>query len=89
MMKELLLQIRNEFDIIIIDTPPLLAVADAQIVANSCDGTVLVISSGKAEIEEAKKATEVLQSSSSTLLGAVLNNKKTIGNSGYYYYYGN
>ena len=89
MMKELLLQIRNEFDTIIIDTPPILAVTDAQIVANSCDGTVLVISSGKAEIEDAKKATEMLQSSSSTLLGAILNNKKTIGNSGYYYYYGN
>jgi len=89
MMKELLLQIRNEFDTIIVDTPPILAVTDAQIVANSCDGTVLVISSGKAEIEEAKKATEMLQSSSSTLLGAILNNKKTIGKTGYYYYYGN
>lgn len=89
MMKELLLQIRDKFDTIIIDTPPLLAVTDAQIVANSCDGTVLVISSGTTDIESVKKATDMLRTTSSTLLGAVLNNKKIIGNSGYYYYYGN
>ncbi|MBD3107149.1 CpsD/CapB family tyrosine-protein kinase [Bacillus sp. AGMB 02131] len=89
MMKDLLNQIRMEFDTVIIDTPPLLAVTDAQIVANICDGTVLVISSGKAEIENAKKAKDMLQATSSTLLGAVINNKKVTGDSSYYYYYGN
>ena len=89
MMKDLLNQIRMEFDTVIIDTPPLLAVTDAQIVASSCDGTVLVISSGKAEIENVKKAKDMLQATSSTLLGAVINNKKVTGDSSYYYYYGN
>ena len=89
MMNELFGKLRNEFETVIIDTPPLLAVADAQIVANSCDGTVLVISSGKTEIEDAQKATDMLKASSSTLLGVVINNKKITGDSGYYYYYGN
>lgn len=89
MMKDLLKQIRMEFDTVIIDTPPLLAVTDAQIMANICDGTVLVISSGKAEIENVKKVKDMLQATSSTLLGAVINNKEITGDSGYYYYYGN
>ena len=89
MMKELMLQVRKEFDVIIIDTPPILAVADTQIIANECDGTVLVAASGKAEIENTKKAADLLQSASSTLLGVVLNYKDTKGDSGYYYYYGN
>ena len=44
-MDELLLEAYNMFDIILIDTPPVLAVTDAQILANKCDGIVLVVRS--------------------------------------------
>jgi capsular exopolysaccharide synthesis family protein len=75
------------FDLIVFDTPPLLAVTDAQILANRCEGSILVISSGKTENEQAVKAKEMLDAAQSKLLGVVLNNKK-IENSNYYYYYG-
>lgn len=75
-MSSLLVQCKREFEIIIFDTPPLLNVTDAQIMANKCDGTILVVSSGSTEIEKAIKAKEVLQSAVGTLLGVVLNNKK-------------
>jgi capsular exopolysaccharide synthesis family protein len=75
------------FDLIIFDTPPLLAVTDAQILANKCEGSILVVSSGKTENEQALKAKEILDAAQSKLLGVVLNNKK-IENSNYYYYYG-
>jgi capsular exopolysaccharide synthesis family protein len=75
------------FDLIVFDTPPLLAVTDAQILANRCEGSILVVSSGKTENEQAVKAKEILDAAQSKLLGVVLNNKK-IENNNYYYYYG-
>lgn len=77
----------QRFDIVLLDTPPVLAVADAQILANQCDGTILVIHSGKTEIEVAQKAKEMLVTAKGKLLGVVLNQKKQ-KESEYYYYYG-
>lgn len=85
-MDELMETLKNQYDIVLFDTPPLLAVTDAQILANRCDGTVLVVSSGKTEIEQATKAKEMLVAVNATILGTVLNNKKA--NENLYYYYG-
>ncbi|WHX40393.1 CpsD/CapB family tyrosine-protein kinase [Mesobacillus sp. AQ2] len=79
---------REHFDIIIFDTPPVMAVTDAQVIANKCDGSILVVYSGKTDMEEAAKAKEMLRNAKSKLLGAVLNHKK-LQKSDYYYYYGN
>jgi capsular exopolysaccharide synthesis family protein len=78
---------RKLFDYIIFDTPPLLAVADPQIIANKVDGSIFVVSSGKTEIELAKKAKELLDNAQSKMLGVILNNKE-MKNNDYYYYYG-
>jgi protein-tyrosine kinase len=85
-MKELLEQAYTQYDLVLFDTPPVLAVTDAQILANLCDGIVLVVSSGKTEIEAAQKAKEALANAKGKLLGVVLNNKK-MKESQYYYYY--
>ncbi|KMY52977.1 capsular biosynthesis protein [Bacillus sp. FJAT-27231] len=74
----------ENFDIVIFDTPPLLAVTDAQILANRCDGTVMVINSEKTEINDALKAKELLQSVQAKIIGTILNNKK-MSKSNYYY----
>ncbi|MCM3023147.1 CpsD/CapB family tyrosine-protein kinase [Weizmannia ginsengihumi] len=87
-MQEFLHETLEKFDVVLLDTPPVLAVTDAQILANECDGTVLVVSSGQTEIEAAKKAKEMLISTSTPLLGVVLNNKKAKHAQHYYYYYG-
>lgn len=86
-MGEFLQEAYTEYDLLLFDTPPVLAVTDAQLLANLCDGTILVVSSGKTEIETATKAKELLQAAQAKLLGVVLNNK-AIDNSNYYYYYG-
>ncbi|WP_409252149.1 CpsD/CapB family tyrosine-protein kinase [Bacillus sp. SCS-153A] len=78
---------KKEYDIIIFDTPPVLAVTDAQVMANKCDGTILVVSSGTTEMDASKKSKESLQAAKAKLLGVVLNNKKQSETS-YYYYYG-
>ena len=86
-MKTLLEQAKDEYDVIILDTPPVLAVTDAQVLANLTDGVVLVVSSGKTETDAAIKAKELLESAKAKILGVVLNNKK-VQDSQYYYYYG-
>lgn len=74
------------FDLVIFDAPPLLAVTDGQLLANKCEGTILVVSSGKTEKELAVKAKELLDTAKGKLLGVVLNNKKMKSNQQYYYY---
>ncbi len=86
-MEELLKEMKQQFDMVIFDTPPILAVADAQILANQVDASILVVSSGKTEKEAALKAKELLVHAKSKLLGAVLNNRKAESGN-YYYYYG-
>lgn len=85
-MKQFFIEAKDIYDLIIFDTPPVLAVADAQILSNQCDGAVLVIASGKTEIEAAEKTKELLESAQSKILGVVLNGKKKGKNEDYYYY---
>lgn len=87
-MEELLAEAYDQFNVVLFDTPPVLAVTDAQILANQCDGTILVVYSGKTDIEAAQKAKELLLAAKGKLLGVVLNQKKQ-KESNYYYYYGN
>ena len=87
MMEELLVEAYQDYDLVIFDTPPVLAVTDAQILANKCDGTVLVVASGSTDKDSAVKAKELLNSANAKLLGVVLNMKKQ-KDSQYYYYYG-
>ena len=86
-MKEMLSEAKQQFDMVIFDTPPILAVADAQILANQVDASILIVSSGKTEKDAALKAKELLTQAKSKLLGAVLNDRK-IEEGNYYYYYG-
>ncbi|WP_394172428.1 CpsD/CapB family tyrosine-protein kinase [Guptibacillus hwajinpoensis] len=85
-MDTLIEEALSHYDIILFDCPPVLAVADSQIIANKVQGTVLVISSGTTEREAAIKAKERLESAKGKLLGVVLNRKKMKDGSYYYYY---
>ncbi|MCP8967845.1 CpsD/CapB family tyrosine-protein kinase [Ectobacillus sp. SYSU M60031] len=86
-MKDILQELQEKFDLIIFDTPPALAVTDAQVLANICDGSILVVRSGQTDRESAQKATALLQSTSARLLGGILNDQEQKGQD-YYYYYG-
>jgi capsular exopolysaccharide synthesis family protein len=73
-MQELLSQVKEEFDIVLIDSPPVLAVTDAQIMAAISDGVVLIVNQGKVKREAAKKALAQLNYVKAVVLGAVLVN---------------
>src|SRR5699024_7237720 len=87
-MKEILTKAKGLYDIIIFDTPPILAVTDAQVIGNIVDGSIIVVRSRNTEIENAKKAKEALKSAQARLLGIVLNDIEKEANSNNYYYYG-
>lgn len=86
-MGELLNQLKEHYDMIVIDTPPALAVADAQIMATRCDGVVLVIQAGKVKKDAALKLKANMDFVKARILGVVLNNVNRKTGEGYYYYY--
>ncbi|WP_265605956.1 CpsD/CapB family tyrosine-protein kinase [Bacillus velezensis] len=75
-MGELIQEMYSRYSLVIFDSPPLLAVADGQILANQTDGSVLVVLSGKTKMDTVQKARDALQQSKAKLLGALLNKKK-------------
>ena len=85
-MEQVIKEAEEEYDMIFFDAPPLLAVTDGQILASKCDGTILVVSSGRTETEQVVKAKELLDSANSHIIGVVLNNKKLDMTNQYYYY---
>ncbi|TDM20839.1 polysaccharide biosynthesis tyrosine autokinase [Macrococcoides canis] len=87
--KELLSNLEEYFDMIIIDTPPVLAVTDAVIMSTLVDGTILVTNVEINNRHHLLKAKEVLQKSNANILGIVLNNVEKSSEDDYYYeYYG-
>lgn len=87
-MDALIRELTSQYDLVIFDAPPLLSVADAQILSNKCDGTILVVNSGVTEKESARKAKESLESAKANILGTLLNNFVLEKDHYYYQYYG-
>lgn len=82
-------QALDTYDLLIFDTPPVLSVTDSVILANKCEGTILVVNSGKTEREHALRAKEAITASTKTrLLGVVINNVKVQKDTAYAQYYG-
>lgn len=81
-------KLENEFDMIILDAPPVLPVTDAQILSNKCDATILVISAGETQKNAILKAKELLEHSKANIIGVIMNNVKLKKNQYYYHYYG-
>jgi capsular exopolysaccharide synthesis family protein len=72
-MKHLMDLLREEYDVIIMDTPPILPVTDAVVASSLADGVILVVQAGKTRQGEVHHAQEVLQAAHANLLGVVLN----------------
>jgi capsular exopolysaccharide synthesis family protein len=72
-MEELLINTLQQYDIVIIDSPSVLEVADTKLLANQCDGVVLVISRSKTGIREATETKKVLEYANSKIVGVILN----------------
>jgi len=87
-MKDLMIELLHHFDYIIIDTPPALAVTDAQLVSTLSDGVLLVIDTESVKSGPAIKAKANLEHVQAKILGVVLNNMDRDHKEYYYYYYG-
>lgn len=85
-MTALLEKLKTKYDIIIIDSAPLQAVSDAQIISNKVDGTLLVIRAGVTKREAILQAKELLNKVNAKILGVVLNGVENNSEKHYYYY---
>ncbi len=83
--KELIKEVKKEFDLIIIDCPPVGIVSDASYVSNISDGTIFVVSSKDTNKEDAKQALTTLQRNGAKVLGSVLT-KTDVETKSYGYY---
>ncbi len=85
---KLLERLKNEFDAVIIDSPPVTAVTDALIIAQHVNGVIVIARSDKTPMPALIRSRELLEGVSAPVMGVVLNDMST-GRSGYggYYYY--
>lgn len=91
-MVDIFKELKQHFDYVLVDTPPIMPVTDAAVVSGKVDGTIMVIASGTVSPAIAVEAKTRLEQAGAHLLGVVLNKVDVAGNShygyGYYYYYG-
>lgn len=87
-MASLFEALKGEADVVIYDTPPLLAVVDAALLARVCDATLLVVLANQTQRNALRRVAEQLGQSGAHLIGFVLNKVSTgRGNYGSYFYY--
>ena len=87
--KKLMDTLKTRFDFIVIDCPPISAVADAIPVSHNCDGTVFVISAKDTDKNEAKNALTEMQRNGVNVLGSVMTMTEATAKHYYNYYYSN
>lgn len=91
LFRNFLKELREYYDYILIDTPPIANIIDAAVVAENCDGAVLVVEAGAVSYKVAQKAVKQLERTGCQILGSVLNKvdtKKDKYYSSYYRRYG-
>jgi capsular exopolysaccharide synthesis family protein len=85
-MKVLLENLKDRFDFVILDSPPIIAVTDAQILAPEADGVLLVVRAGVSQVDAIKRTKALLAVPNTRLLGVVLNDMRAEHAYGSYYY---
>lgn len=90
-VKKNVTNLKDDYDKIIIDCPPISAVTDAHIISGFSDGTILVVGSRHTKDDEAIRTVKALRENGANIIGGVLTriSKQDKGyGSSYYYYYG-
>lgn len=82
----LMQRLSRDFEVILVDTPPILHISDARVLAQSANGAILVFRSGSTSREDALRAREILEGDRVPILGTILNdfNPAHEGKYGYY-----
>ena len=85
-MRDVLLQLREQYDHIVIDTPPSLSVTDAVVLSPRADAVILVIRSGQTSKQALRRSRDILFQVNAKLVGVLLN-AVDLTSPDYYYYY--
>lgn len=89
-MRDFLDMIREKYDYVLLDSPPIIAVTDSEILARYADATALVVSANTTEVELMMRSIEIIQQDDINFIGVILNNfvyKSSYGSYYKYYYY--
>lgn len=86
--KEIYNQLMDMYDFILIDTPPVTSVTDAQVFLQLVKDCVMIIDTEKNNKNEIKKAKQLIEQADGHIIGAVLNKTERDKSSNYYNYYG-
>jgi capsular exopolysaccharide synthesis family protein len=87
-MLEFIAKLKEQFDVIIVDSPPFISITDAEILSQISDGTILVVLANKTPYDAVQKVYErIFDLNSQKFLGVVLNNFSVKSTYGYYYNY--
>ena len=86
-MHQLVEALKERADVVIFDSPPVLLVADAQILSSIVDGTLLVVEMKGTRREMARQAKALLVRAGARILGLAANKLRRVGGGYYYYYY--
>jgi capsular exopolysaccharide synthesis family protein len=86
-IKELVRSLRNRYDVILIDCPPVIGISDASILASAVDGAIMVVQYRKYPRDMAVKTKHLLDLTGAKMLGVVLNNINVMRDDYYYYYH--
>lgn len=86
-MGELLAECLQQADVVILDSPPILAAADTPVLAAQVDGALVVLEAGGTDRRMVRDAYEQMQRAGARILGSVMNKVPQDGKHGYYYYY--
>ena len=87
-MKEFIAEVRKRYDYVFFDSPPIMGVSDASVLASEVDMTMLVVQYRKYPQIMTQRAKQMIQKVGGNLLGVVLNNINISQDSYYYYYSG-
>ena len=85
-MRDLIAELREQYDHIVIDTPPTLSVTDAVVLSPRADATILVIRSGQTTKQALRRARDILMQVNAHVAGVLLN-AVDLTSPDYYYYY--
>lgn len=87
-MERLLNRLALDYDVVIVDAPPVGTVVDAAKIAALCDGTIFVVGSGDTRARKLKEAAVQIEKAGCPIIGYALNKAKEINVDGDYYYGG-
>ncbi|MEO5589239.1 MAG: polysaccharide biosynthesis tyrosine autokinase [Gemmatimonadaceae bacterium] len=86
-VRQILLRLISEYDVVILDSPPILATADAAILSSIADGVVMVVRMGETDRDAARRALQRLEIVGARILGTIINDPDNVLGSSEEYYY--